>query len=112
MTETFQLRRTKGWRKPKGGVVVARPSRWSNPFPVGTYADQAQAAELFEHWLATGEVPPPWLFTAESVEDRRQFILDHVHELAGKKLGCWCDQTGPCHAKVLARMADEAVARD
>lgn len=54
----------------------------------------------------------PQVFTAESVEDRRQFILDHVHELAGKKLGCWCDQTGPCHAKVLARMADEAVARD
>lgn len=28
----IQLRRTKGWRKPEGAVVVARRSRWGNPF--------------------------------------------------------------------------------
>lgn len=32
----IQLRRTKGWRKPEGAVVVARPSRWGNPFVVGS----------------------------------------------------------------------------
>ena len=26
----IQLRRTKGWRKPEGAIVVARPSRWGN----------------------------------------------------------------------------------
>lgn len=31
----IQLRRTKGWRKPEGAVVVARPTRWGNPFRVG-----------------------------------------------------------------------------
>lgn len=24
----IQLRRTKGWRKPPGAVVVARPGKW------------------------------------------------------------------------------------
>lgn len=28
----IQLRRTKGWRKPEGAVVVSRPSKWGNPF--------------------------------------------------------------------------------
>lgn len=28
----IQLRRTKGYRKPEGAIVVARPSRWGNPF--------------------------------------------------------------------------------
>jgi len=30
-----QLRRSKGWRKPDNTVVVARPSRWGNPFVLG-----------------------------------------------------------------------------
>lgn len=30
----IQLRRTKGWRKPEGAIVVARPSKWGNPFPI------------------------------------------------------------------------------
>lgn len=32
--ERIQLRRTKGWRKPEGAIVVARPSKWGNPFRV------------------------------------------------------------------------------
>jgi hypothetical protein len=32
MPERIQLRRSEGWRKPPGAVVVARPSRWGNPF--------------------------------------------------------------------------------
>ena len=31
----IQLRRTKGWRKPEGAIVVARPSKWGNPFRLG-----------------------------------------------------------------------------
>jgi hypothetical protein len=27
----IKLRRIKGWRKPEGAVVVARPSKWGNP---------------------------------------------------------------------------------
>ncbi len=28
----IQLRRTKGWRKPPGAVVIPRPTRWGNPY--------------------------------------------------------------------------------
>lgn len=35
MPKRIQLRRTKGWRKPAGAVVVSRPSKWGNPYPVG-----------------------------------------------------------------------------
>lgn len=30
-----QLSRKKGWRKPENTVVVARPSKWGNPFRFG-----------------------------------------------------------------------------
>lgn len=36
MSERIQLRRTEGWRKPEGVIVVARPHRWGNPFALGT----------------------------------------------------------------------------
>lgn len=33
--QRIQLKRTKGWRKPMGAIVVSRPSKWGNPFKVG-----------------------------------------------------------------------------
>lgn len=32
MPERVQLKRTRGWRLSPGAVVVARPTRWGNPF--------------------------------------------------------------------------------
>ena len=29
-----------------------------------------------------------------------------LRRLRGKKLGCWCDQAGACHAKILVELAD------
>lgn len=96
MSRVIQLRRRKGWRKPEGAVVVARPSRWGNPFTVGEdAANRGEAVAKFEAWVQ-GDDP------------RAQWIREHVHELDGRTLACWCPQPGPCHALVLARMADEA----
>jgi hypothetical protein len=32
----IRLQRTRGWRLPPDTVVVSRPTRWGNPFIVGT----------------------------------------------------------------------------
>lgn len=48
MPERIQLRRTKGWRKPDGAIVVARPSRWGNPFIVGEEVDIGHAG--YQGW--------------------------------------------------------------
>lgn len=37
MAERIQLRRLAGWRKPEGAVVVARPTKWGNPFAYRTH---------------------------------------------------------------------------
>ena len=70
--QRVQLRRTKGYRKPDGAVVVARPSKWGNPFPVdgdwtmwmaiaiGFRADKAgrrrAAVALHRAWIAGGSL--------------------------------------------------------
>lgn len=42
----LQLQRTAGWRKPAGAVVVARPSKWGNPFRYRTYQALARCPAL------------------------------------------------------------------
>lgn len=34
--QRIQRKRTKGWRMPDGAIYVGRPTRWGNPFVVGT----------------------------------------------------------------------------
>ncbi len=106
--QRIQLRRTKGWRKPAGAVVVARPSRWGNPYrvvssaealdgPAGGYVvgDRATAVDRFAAALAAGEL-------GYTVDDVRR-------ELAGRDLACWCPLGGPCHGDVLLAAASGVV---
>lgn len=106
MPERIQLRRTKGWRKPAGAIVVSRPSGWGNPFKVGetfwmrgdrdgkviaaTPRTVEQAVELFR-WYVTHSQPR----------------LDLIRkELGGRDLCCWCPLDAPCHADVLLELAN------
>lgn len=102
MPSRIQLRRTKGWRLPDGAVVVARPSRWGNPYIVGDLFNggnigQQEAVDLYRRAL---------------IEGRLQNDVNRVRrELTGHDLACWCaleDSDGnrvPCHADVLLEIA-------
>ncbi len=96
MPQRIQLRRGRGWRKPAGAVVVARPSRWGNPFVVGgeEVLDAAAAVARYRAALEAGKLR----FT---VDDARR-------ELAGRDLACWCPPDRPCHADVLIDVANRS----
>ena len=110
MPERIQLRRTKGYRKPEGAVVVSRPTRWGNPF-VST--DPARAVDLYRRWLTTGNCDvmiggdtglslaylPSWNH-ADTLRMRLR------EELRGRDLACWCRLDRPCHADVLLELAN------
>ncbi|MGE3285682.1 MAG: DUF4326 domain-containing protein [Pseudonocardia sp.] len=84
-----RLRRTKGWRKPEGVLVVARPTRWGNPFSLREYG-RAEAVARRREWL---------LADPERVAEVRR-------ELRGRDLACWCPEDGPCHADTLIEVAN------
>lgn len=90
--QRVRLSRAKGWRKPDGAVVVSRPSRWGNPFPVDGAAvpDRETSVRLYREWAATD--PPE--------------LADVVAALGGHDLACWCPLDGPCHADVLLARAN------
>lgn len=96
MPERVQLKRTKGWRKPPNTVVVARPSKWGNPFRVGVDGSAAECVEAFRHDLNVRDGTPVMGANMRAC----------LEELRGKNLACWCRLDAPCHADVLLEFAN------
>ena len=114
-----RLSRAKGFRLQQhapGAIVVARPGRWGNPFIVPEALEdepdltplqaRQRCVEVFDLWLE-GDVV---LTHAKHVE-QRAWILEHLPDLAGRPLACWCPPPEPgqpdwCHAAVLIRRAN------
>ena len=103
-----QLRRTLGWRLPANTIVVARPSKWGNPFIVGKHGDRSRCVELFR-LLITGHIAIG--MDKECVDAQLlalSWIQNNWRQLQGKNLACWCRLDGkPCHADVLLEIANQ-----
>lgn len=108
MTETLrtldgpkriQRKRTKGWKMPAGAIYVGRPTKWGNPFQVGTTTmglnrmTREQAVAAYRVRVGSNPLIFP---TKHEIRD----------ELRGKDLACWCPLDQPCHADVLLEIAN------
>lgn len=103
----IQLRRTAGWRKPEGAVVVARSTRWGNPNVIrGRHVIDQHGNETY---CAPGEQRgvAARMFREDLTSGRLAITIEDVEgELAGKVLACWCPESEPCHADVLLEIAN------
>jgi hypothetical protein len=70
-------------------VLIARPSKWGNPFQIGRDGSRGQVIEMYEIHVR-----------------RRSNLLAALPELAGKRLGCHCKPEA-CHGDVLAKLLRE-----
>lgn len=88
---------------PKPDVYIGRSNRgpcgFGNPFRVSEYG-HGKCIRMFFRWLVTGDSQG----CSAATQDRRLWILRHVHELRGKTLGCFCAPKR-CHGHVLAWLA-------
>ena len=118
MPERIQLRRTKGWRKPAGAIVVARPSKLGNPLAIGdVLVCEGPGGFQFE-MTVTPEIAVAYF--ARLMESRLSYWpgmhpddraysdewATRVAELRGSDLACWCPLDQPCHADVLLDLAN------
>lgn len=85
-------------KKESYDVYIGRPSKWGNPFShkEGTGAKfkvntRKEAIEAYEEWITVGE---------------GNHLLNDLHELEGKILGCWC-KPNACHGDVLIKLIEE-----
>lgn len=114
--QRVQRRRTPGWRKPAGAVIVDRTSRWGNPFTVADAIGQGLAATVaearavvsdrFRSWVL-GEVAgdPDVIKTGNRTFDRR-WMRAHIADIRGRVLCCPCSIDDRCHGDELSNLAN------
>ena len=86
----LQLSRKKGFRLPPNTVVVARPSKWGNPFVTGRDGTQAECVDLYGKGRGklvitniNGETTPNKIMTHPVLKElNRGEIVSHVGSLA------------------------------
>jgi hypothetical protein len=83
------------FKKESFDVYIGRGSKWGNPFSHkdGTTAQfkvssRPEAIESYRTWIKT-----------------QPHLMESLHELRDKTLGCWCKPQG-CHGDVLKELAD------
>jgi hypothetical protein len=83
--------------KERFDVYIGRPSKWGNPFSdkEGTLAkykvkDRNESVDSFRKYITEGE---------------GKHLLNDLHELKGKTLGCFCKPL-KCHGDVLKELID------
>jgi hypothetical protein len=100
----IRLSRAKGWRKPSGAIVVARPTIYGNPFVIGVDGDPNTVKALYREWLTRNLADDdPW--GTPPVIRRAD-----IEALRGFDLACWCPPDQPCHADVLLELANQETA--
>jgi DNA polymerase I-like protein with 3'-5' exonuclease and polymerase domains/uracil-DNA glycosylase len=78
---------------PDQGSVTFEDAGWGNPFVIGRDGDRHEVVVKHRQWLP-----------------RQASLLSRLHELKGKRLGCWCKTKNhpeqECHGDALAELAD------
>ena len=64
-------------------VYIGRPSKWGNPFVIGRDGNRDEVVRKYLDYIL-----------------ENQNLLNDLHELKGKNLGCYCAPE-PCHGDVL-----------
>lgn len=71
---------------------IDRATVWGNPYVLGHDGTREEVIEKYRSWVLTSsDRPAVW-------------VREHVHELRGKRLGCWCAPLA-CHGDVLLELA-------
>ena len=67
-------------------IYIGRPSKWGNPFQIGTHGTRKEVIEKYRDYILNNKE-----------------LMDSLHELEGKVLGCYCKPRS-CHGDVLVEL--------
>lgn len=83
MNTSEKITRVVHCKKESYDIYIGRPSAWGNPFEIGKDGNREEVITKYKEWI-----------------HNQPDLLDKIHTLEGKTLGCWCSPK-PCHGDVL-----------
>lgn len=75
-------------KKENYDVYIGRPSKWGNPFSIGKDGTRKEVIEKYERYIL-----------------KNKELLNDLHELEDKVLGCWCKPKS-CHGDILVKLVN------
>lgn len=85
-------------KKEPYDVFIGRPSKWGSPF---SHKPNSRAKYISKSRKESIESHKEWLLNGEG-----KYLLNDLHELKGKTLGCWCDKNKSCHGDILVKLVN------
>ena len=86
---------------PPDTVKIDRATKWGNPFVIGEDGTREECIEKYRRFVAGTSKT-----SREDVLASRKLVAEHIGDLKGKNLACWCPMDGPCHADILLELAN------
>ena len=86
-------------KKEPYDIRIDRSSIYGNPFVIGQDGNRKDVVRKCDLWLRGED------FTYFK-QRKRRLILRSLHELKGKRLGCWCAPK-PCHGDIYIKLLEE-----
>ncbi len=83
------------FRKANFDVLIDRSTKWGNPF---SHKASSHALVIVDTRRTAVQAFEDWLISAHDLDAR--WMRDHIGELKGKTLGCWCAPES-CHGEIL-----------
>ncbi len=86
-------------KKKKYDVMIDRSTKFGNPFILINTKDDNErqlVIEKYREWITNGN---------------GKYLLNHLHELKDKTLGCWCSPK-PCHGDVLIELRQQQIGEE
>jgi len=81
-----------GRRLPRRGFY--RDSPWANPFSINREHDRYSVLCAFDAWVRSSDDP------------RAAWIREHIEDLRGHRLACWCTPFA-CHGEIYVKLLAE-----
>lgn len=83
-----------------------RSTPWGNPFEVGKDGTAADCVRLYRILIVGKLLCLSAKASIEAQEGALRYVAEHVGELRGRDLACWCREGAACHGSVLLEAAN------
>lgn len=96
MPKRIQRKRSKGWRMPEGAIYVGRPTKWGNPFKVGSSSGLARVPAVHypdREWEYEGRCSAAGAYHPYVADD----VANHPRAVATPQLSI--KAYVPCHVR-------------